>query len=114
MTAGDTAKPIEGILTDEKGAVSLLGVTVRFLMKPAPNSGLTTPLLNKLAVAVAPNAPVGHADYGKARYFFLPSETVPGVFQGQFKATWGDGGVEYFPSGDEFIEIIVGRALDGP
>lgn len=109
--AGDTAKPLEAVLADEDGIVSLLGASCRVNMAPVRSSGLTAPVVNAVATIVNPNAVEGEDGFGLVRYFFADADVaVPGVYHAVFKVTFGDGKQETFPS-DEPIEVTLNRSV---
>jgi hypothetical protein len=104
---GDTGPPLEAVLGDDDGPLPLLGASVRFQMRPTPQSGLTVPVINAPAVIVKASATDGDPDLGRVRYVWGPSDTaVASIYRATFEVTFGDGSVRSFPN-DEYLTIIV-------
>lgn len=87
----DQGVAITKTIEDDLGPVNLTGATVRFHMKPSPESGLTTPVVSSAAAVV-------DAVNGKVTYTWLSGDTaVAGVFDAEWEVTFAGGAVQTFP-----------------
>ena len=96
---GDFGFPITATLADEN-ALDLTGASVRFKMKPAPESDVVATPVNGIAV-------VADAASGKVQYVWQSGDTaVAGAYVAEWEVTLQGGGVETFPS-EGYIDVLV-------
>lgn len=98
LTQGASAANLVRTLTDRDGPINLTGATTTFCM-----SRYGTNVVNDGACSV-----VGVATAGTVSYPFTTTNTAnAGVFEGQFKVTFGSGAIQFFPSNRKLsIEIL--------
>lgn len=96
---GDTAPSLAATLEDGAGnAVSLVGATVRFRMKPIGGGSL---VMDGAAVVVSAAA-------GTVRYDWQATDTqTAGLYLGEFEADFGAGQVQSFPNDSPGLVVHV-------
>lgn len=91
---GDTASPIASVLRDANlDPVDITGAAITFRMQEigAPSVHID---------AAANNDQTGLSGVGAVSYDWQPGDTdEPGLYEGVFRATFGDGSVQSFPNG---------------
>ena len=94
---GDTRNCIKAVLKDSAGEpVNLAGCEVKFLMAPLGQAAV----INRAAH-------IQDAAAGEVWVVWVPGDTdKSGVYQAEFKVTYGDGRKETFPS-DGYISIQI-------
>ena len=108
LRKGDTASPIESVLTDEDGApIGLGGADVRFALAPA--GGGTLVVDYELADVVAPGAAEGDPDRGRVRYgtpWLADEVDTAGLFLGEWQVEYASGEVQTFPNEGYLVVAI--------
>ncbi len=103
LKVGDTADPLEAVLTDANGPVDLsAAASVHFKMR---ESRLLTTKVDSLAVP----DPDQINNKGKVRYFWQDSDVnTDGGFLGEFRVVGLNGKKATFPNGENYISIDIG------
>lgn len=105
IKSGDFGFLIRAELSDEAGIPNLAGATVRFKMRPAPESDSPADPINIVADIV-------DSAKGIVSYLWQDGDTdIPGVYRSEWEVTFADGGVETFPS-DDYNSVVIRADLD--
>jgi hypothetical protein len=104
LKKGDTAKPLEVILSDDNGPIDLTGIPVDFKMRLA---GDTETKIHKPAIP----DPDQITNKGRAKYEWDDEDVdTPGNFVGEFKLSTGEGSLT-IPNGNTYIKIEIGAGI---
>lgn len=108
ITQGDTAKPLEVVLSDNNGVVNLTDCSVKIYMA---YQGTTTKKINGAACTVL------SASEGKVRYSFISTDVdTVGIYDVQFVVTNSANKLTTFPTdtdGRSYLKLHCIRGIKG-